>query len=95
MPNHFHAIVIIGENDYRVSTSGKPANKFGPQSKNLASIIRGFKSAVTMGARKIDSEFAWPSRFHNHIIRHPKSFQRISNDPPAAGPTRPTGRTID
>jgi REP element-mobilizing transposase RayT len=72
MPNHFHAIIIIGENEFNsnnaantntpstdamhcVSTESKEGestesksekepyqNKFGPQSKNLASIIRGF-----------------------------------------------------
>ena len=46
MPNHFHAIVIIGENEYnRQIKQGN--NTFSPQSKNLASIMRGFKSAVT------------------------------------------------
>ena len=94
MPNHFHAIVMIGENEYnrrdvmrdgrdamhRVSTMHRVfTNKFGPQSKNLASIIRGFKSSVTIRARKIDADFAWQSRFHDHIIRNPESFQRISN----------------
>lgn len=105
MPNHFHAIIGIGENEYNtqqhntqrrdamhcVSTTndtndttatGKKnatQNHFGPQSKNLASIIRGFKSAVTTGARMIHADFAWQSRFHDHIIRNDESFQRISN----------------
>ncbi len=102
MPNHFHAVLIIGENQYNQrtiiqrndcldelhgiggnglgcdggnglgfdrrdalqcvptiktqsvqTTSMKmtdarfPQNKFGPQSKNLASVIRGYKSSVT------------------------------------------------
>lgn len=103
MPNHFHAIIIIGENQYntkniggavggavgrdamhRVSTTttmttDNVKNQFGPQSKNLASIIRGFKSAVTINARKINAGFAWQPRFHDHIIRNDKSFERISN----------------
>lgn len=93
MPNHFHAIIGIGENPYNnhgyamhgVSTTiqtnetTKPANKFGPQSKNLASIIRGFKSAVTMSAREIYPGFQWQSRFHDHIIRNDDSFHRITN----------------
>src|SRR5690606_22504152 len=41
MPDHVHGIVIIdkpddGRND---GNKNKPKNKFGPQSKNLASII--------------------------------------------------------
>jgi REP element-mobilizing transposase RayT len=71
---------------HRVSTSHQsasqpshPKNQFGPQSKNLASIIRGFKSSVTIGARKINPGFQWQSRFHDHIIRNNISFQKISN----------------
>jgi len=108
MPNHFHAIVGIGENDYNTQcgaprgtqcgaqcrdamhcvstdtdtdtdTADKCKNQFGPQSKNLASIVRGFKSSVTVAARKINPAFQWQSRFHDHIIRNGQSFQKISN----------------
>ena len=84
MPNHFHAIIIIGENEYNnarrdamhcVSTGKK--NQFGPQSKNLASIIRGFKIGVTKNARQIHADFAWQSRYHDHIIRNDASHNRI------------------
>lgn len=65
---------------HRVSTDTDIyKNKFAPQSKNLASIIRGFKSAVTPDARIIHADFAWQSRFHDHIIRDRESFIRISN----------------
>ncbi len=83
MPNHFHGIIIIGldkTNDHDVSAG---VNQFGPQSNNLASIIRGIKSSVTTKVRKMDhhaaSDFAWQSRFHDHIIRDEASYQRISN----------------
>lgn len=91
MPNHFHAIIIIGNNQYNtaiIDSSGdamhcvptKDKNKFGPQSKNLASIIRGFKSAVTTFARKNgNTNFGWQSLFHDVIIRDEKSFYNISN----------------
>ena len=98
MPNHFHAIIIIGENQFNTDGDGhvvetqciaslpqtppmppSPANQFGPQRKNLASIIRGFKIGVTTRARKINPGFAWQSRYHEHIIRNNKSFERISN----------------
>lgn len=76
MPNHFHAIIMIGDNEYNTQTK----NKFGPQSKNLASIVRGFKSSVTMFARKNGNiDFAWQSRFYDHIIRNKKSFNNITN----------------
>lgn len=54
-------------------------NKFGSQSKNLASIVRGFKAGVTKNARIINPEFAWQSRFHDHIIRNDQSYQKISD----------------
>ena len=110
MPNHFHAIIFIGKNEYNsrnridnnndrdtmhcVSTTNpmhcgstekqsnknpQPKNQFGPQSKNLASIIRGFKSAVTINARKINPDFAWQSKFHDHVVRDYPSLQRIRN----------------
>lgn len=89
MPNHFHAVIFIGNNPFnsnidrdamhRVSTDNDIyKNEFGPQSKNLSSIIRGFKSAVTVQAKKINPDFGWQARFHDHIIRNPKSYDAIS-----------------
>jgi REP element-mobilizing transposase RayT len=57
----------------------KTKNKFGPQAKNLASVIRGFKSAVTMAARQIDPNFQWQSLYHDHIIRNNEAYGRISD----------------
>ncbi len=104
MPNHFHAIISLGNNKYNTvskkqrgdamqrrdamhcvstacpaySTPASPKNKFGPQSKNLASIVRGFKIGVTKNARKINPTFMWQSRFYDHIIRNEESFQEIT-----------------
>ena len=99
MPNHWHRIITIGENEYNRSRDAMhcvsadeprpstkitnnpniPKNKFGPQSKNLSTVIRGFKIAITTNARLILPEFGWQFRFHNHIIRNQKSFNNISN----------------
>jgi putative transposase len=54
-------------------------NKFGPQSQNLASIIRGYKTGVTKYARNNKIDFSWQSRFHDHIIRNDTEYQRIKN----------------
>lgn len=56
----------------------KPLNEFGPQSRNLASIIRGFKIGVTKRARKIQPDFKWQPRYYDHIVRNRKSFNTIS-----------------
>ena len=91
MPNHFHGIIIIGKNKYNndcrdamhgistttIKTTTK--NKFGPQIKNLGSIIRGFKSSVTTFATKNNIVFGWQERFHDHIIRNHDEYLRISN----------------
>jgi putative transposase len=60
-------------------TGGNYKNKFGLQSKNLASIIRGFKIGVTKNARKAHVDFKWQARFHDHIIRNDESYHRIKN----------------
>ncbi|SOD19653.1 transposase [Pedobacter xixiisoli] len=54
-------------------------NKFGPQSKNLASIIRGFKIGVTKSARLSNPDFAWQPRYHDRIIRDEKAYENIAN----------------
>jgi putative transposase len=146
MPNHFHGILIIGENEFNttvppldrnsedintgmiddsngnvemrrgrtleivdecrdvgrdamhcvstaervpppLATTYATKNKFAPQSKNLASIIRGFKSSVTTQVKKLYGNgdanditpFAWQPRFHDHIIRDAESFEHIQN----------------
>jgi putative transposase len=99
MPNHFHAIIIIGKNIYNSqrdmqcdthcsrdamhcvsndTDTNTSKNKFGSQSKNLASIVRGYKTGVTRNARLLNPNFAWQSRFYDHIIRNDKSHKRIS-----------------
>ena len=92
MPNHIHGIVYIGKNEFnngdavvrrdamhRVSktVNNEYKNKFEPQCKNLSSIIRGIKSAVTKKSREILPNFAWQTRFHDRIIRNENEFNRI------------------
>ncbi|MCF8326938.1 MAG: hypothetical protein K9I29_01465, partial [Bacteroidales bacterium] len=57
----------------------QPKNQFGPQSKNLASIIRGFKSSVTTDTRKNHADFDWQPGYYDHIIRNHKEYCRIRN----------------
>ncbi len=85
MPNHFHGILVMGGDGtgrdamHRVSTTTTTSfNQFTPQSKNLASVVRGFKSAVTTCARKMGMKsFAWQPRFYDHIIRNIRSYEKI------------------
>jgi putative transposase len=50
---------------------------YGPQSNNLGSIMRGFKSAVTMFARKNKMLFDWQRSYHDIIIRDERSLKNI------------------
>ncbi len=54
-------------------------NIFGPQRKNLGSIIRGFKSSVTTFARRNHILFDWQERFHSNVIWNETSLDKIRN----------------
>jgi REP element-mobilizing transposase RayT len=47
------------------------------KSGTLGSIINQYKRICTINARKINPDFAWQSRFYDHIIRDKKSYQNI------------------
>jgi len=79
MPNHFHGILGIGKNEYNDKIIDIYRNTFGPQKKNLGSIVRGFKSAITTYAKKNKIEFGWQERFHDHIIRSYEEYLNITN----------------
>ena len=52
-------------------------NHFGPQSRNLASVIRGFKIGVTKYAREHGLAFEWQARFYDHIVRNNREMTYI------------------
>ncbi len=54
-------------------------NTFGPQRRNISSIVRGFKGAVTTRITTAYGHgiFAWQPRFHDHIIRDEFELNRI------------------
>jgi REP element-mobilizing transposase RayT len=120
MPNHFHAILIIGENKFNIpanprrdamlvsltdsnantdvmfapltdsnqisdlenqiilQSNTKGENKFEPQSKNLGSVMRGFKSSVSSFAKDNNIIFNWQPRYYDHVIRNHNEYMRIS-----------------
>ena len=73
--------IKLGHNETQdfVSLPDGAKNTFGPQSQNLASIIRGFKIGVIKLARTQNPNFAWQPRYHDHIIRNQKAHENISN----------------
>lgn len=95
MPNHVHGIISIEKNDcgdlnlngdvlsrrnakFCVSTDCS-INRFGPQSKNIGSIIRGYKIGVTKFAKNNNILFTWQPRFYDHFIRTEDDLYRIRN----------------
>jgi putative transposase len=73
MPNHIHGILYINKPD-KISWE---LNKFGKQSQNLASVVRGFKASVKTYATTNSIEFDWQPRYHDHVIRNEKEYLNI------------------
>ena len=80
MPNHIHGILIIKDPlvDKKETSGHISLNEFGPQSLNLASVIRGFKAGVTKYAKINGITFAWQPRFYDHIIRNLEEWNLIA-----------------
>ena len=84
MPNHTHGVVVINktvetQNFASLQTHNHASlpNKFGPQSQNLASIVRGYKIGVTKFARQNNIPFKWQPRYHDRVIRNTKEHENI------------------
>jgi putative transposase len=73
MPNHIHGILFFNKPDYHNWTP----NSFGPQSKNLASVVRGYKGAIKRYATLNSIDFNWQARYHDHIIQSEESLHTI------------------
>lgn len=58
---------------------GQSGCRFGAQSRNLASVVRGFKVGVTTYAHRNHIPFGWQPRFHDHIIRNQSEMNSIAN----------------
>ena len=80
MPNHIHGILVINDPhlDSKTTSSERPHNEFGPQSMNLASVIRGFKIGVTRFAKQSGLSFKWQPRYYDHVIRNLVDWNRIA-----------------
>ncbi|WBA43235.1 transposase [Hymenobacter canadensis] len=85
MPDHLHGVLLFdkdepdGADEETRSVASLLAyeNRFGPQSRNLASVLRGFKSAVTTYARHHQLTFQWQARFHDRVVRSEAELEKI------------------
>ncbi|MCF6319197.1 MAG: hypothetical protein L3J83_07965 [Proteobacteria bacterium] len=85
MPNHVHAILImnvdaINRASTRVAknTGGFAGNNNPMLNNNISKIVRWYKGRVTFEIRKTNPNFSWQTNYHDHIIRHEKSYLEIS-----------------
>ncbi len=76
-------IFIYVRKTLQCNTSTENKNEFmsgiSPKKGSVSTIIRSYKSIVTREARKINSDFSWQERFHDHIIRNDTSYYKIKN----------------
>ncbi len=85
MPNHFHAIIIIGDKNKPPMIAGFPDTKseksiFKSPSKTVGAIARGFKSSVTSKIQKlenVDDLRLWQRNYYERIIRDEQELYRI------------------
>lgn len=71
-----------GDGDGRIAinrdSTGGITGRHNPMlHKNLPRIVRWYKGRVSFECRKTQPEFAWQSRYHDHIIRNDAEYQRI------------------
>jgi len=84
MPNHIHAIVIVGSRteraQQRVSTlvNRIEAPLCEKRIPLLSLYINWLKGAITRFARQNGMAFGWQSRFHDHAIRGQADLNKIS-----------------
>lgn len=74
MPDHVHGILFFRRPAERPD---QPAPTFGPQSDNLASVVRGFKVGVKAWATTSTIPFAWQPRYFDRVIRNEVELEKI------------------
>ncbi|WP_281322062.1 transposase [Flavobacterium aestivum] len=88
MPNHMHGILIINKSvetqlipsiESEKAIGGFAGENNPMLAENISRIIRWYKGRCTFEMRKVNQNFEWHSRFHDHIIRNSESFERIQN----------------
>jgi len=85
MPNHFHAVVSFAENlnvgAQSLAPLQRPENQtLARQSRSLATLVAGFKSAVT---KRINEQRCtpglpvWQRNYYDHIVRNEDELNRV------------------
>ena len=82
MPNHFHALLCLGNNDGNNGIVNPFAHgfmystrSFASAKENLSTLVRGFKGAVT---RRLGFS-PWQRGFFDHVVRDERDYENIHN----------------
>ncbi|MBE0656009.1 MAG: hypothetical protein IH594_19570 [Bacteroidales bacterium] len=94
MPSHVHGILIITESEGKEGSSIVKAlndnsrflltphalkmSRISPKPGSLPVILGSYKSSVTKEIRKFEPKYEWQARYHDHIIRDEREYQRIT-----------------
>ncbi len=85
MPNHFHAIIVIGDKDnlpniIEFPDVSNPPATFKSPVKTIGSIVRGFKGASTRKIGNVNHNLVtkiWQSNYYERIVRDENELLRI------------------
>lgn len=78
-PNVHPDLLSETHHDASLQSVNEYFRKLSAPAKSVSTMIRLYKSAVTVESRKWNPEFAWQSRFHDHIIRDHFEYEGITH----------------
>ena len=78
---HDEDIYINMHETLQCNASTDNTNKYmsdiSPKKGSISAVLRSYKSIVTREAKKLNPDFAWQERFHDHIVRDDISYYKI------------------
>jgi putative transposase len=80
MPNHLHAIAALFDQGARSAPLRGKRLRDGMQAKSLASLVAGFKAAVTKRAAATLPRLRmpiWQRNYYEHVVRNERDLERI------------------
>jgi len=63
--------------NHTIETQNVASLRYGPQSNNIPSIVRGYKAGVKKYATMNKINFAWQPRYYDRVIRNENELNRI------------------
>lgn len=76
--NKYSTTSARAQSGNHAGAGGFAGNKNPMINDNISRVVRWYKGRCSFEIRKFHVDFAWQSRFHDHIIRNDAEYQRIS-----------------